>query len=56
MSESRNANIIFNKNGNGFLSTKIALPVPWIKELGFTENDKKALIKIENGKIIIEKA
>ncbi len=55
MKEARKANIIFNKNGNGFLSTKITLPVPWIKELGFSENDKSAIIKIEKNKIIIEK-
>ncbi len=51
----RKANIIFNKNGNGFLSTKITLPVPWVKELNFSENDKTAIIKIEDNKIIIEK-
>lgn len=56
MKEIRNANIIFNKNGNGFLSTKIALPVPWIKELGFSEKDKSAIITIEDNKIIIEKS
>lgn len=55
MKELRNANVIFNKNGNGFVSTKITLPVPWVKELGFSEIDKNAIIEIENEKIIIRK-
>lgn len=55
MKETRKANVIFNKNGNGFLTTKITIPVPFIKELGFTEEDKEAIITIDGEKIIIEK-
>ena len=51
----RKANDIFGKNGNGFVSTKIALPVPWIKKLGFTEDNKNAIISLQDNKIIIEK-
>lgn len=51
----RKANVIFGKNGNGFVSTKISLPVPWIKKLGFTEDNKNAIISLKNNKIIIEK-
>ena len=51
----RKANIIFGKNGNGFISTKITIPVPWTKELGFTENDKSAIIELKNNQIIIKK-
>lgn len=53
--ERRRANIIFNKNGNGFLSTKIALPVPWVKNLKFDENNKNAIIEFDKNKIIIKK-
>lgn len=55
MEESRNANVMFNKNGNGSITTRIALPVPWVKALGFSQDDKSATIKIVDEKIIIEK-
>lgn len=55
MKEIRNANIIFNKNGNGNTSTKITLPVPWIKEMNFNEDDKTAILEICENKIIIRK-
>lgn len=51
----RNANMIFNKNGNGFDTTKITIPVVWAKELGFTKDDKTAILKFDSNKIIIEK-
>lgn len=51
----RKANIIYNKNGNSYITTKITLPVPWVKKLGFSEENKNAIIKLEDDKIIIEK-
>lgn len=51
----RKTNIIFGKNGNGYTTTKITLPVGWIKDLGFTENDKSATIKIQGDTIEIKK-
>ncbi len=51
----RKANVIFGENGNGSLSTKITLPVPWIKKLGFSEDNKNAIIRLQDNKIIIEK-
>jgi len=53
--ERRNAKILFGKNGNGFTSTKITLPVPWIKEMGFSEDDKNAIIEFNEKEIIIKK-
>lgn len=46
---------MFNKNGNGFTTTRITLPVPFVKELGFTEEDRDCTIKLIDNKIIIEK-
>lgn len=51
----RKTNIIFGKNGNGYTTTKITLPVGWVKDLGFTENDKSAIIKIQGDIIEIKK-
>lgn len=53
--EIRKANILFNKNGHGSLTTRITLPVPFVKELGFTGNDREALIILEKNQIIIRK-
>jgi hypothetical protein len=53
--EIRNANIIFSKNGNGFVTTKITLPVGWVKELGATPEDKEVIIAFNNRKIEIIK-
>ena len=54
--EERKANIIFAKNGNGYVTNRITLPVPWVKELGITEEEREVKIILEDDKIIIEKA
>lgn len=53
--ERRKAKILFSKNGNGFTTTKISLPLSWIRALDFNENDKQALIELDFDKIIIRK-
>lgn len=53
--EIRNVNIIFSKNGNGFTTNKVSIPVPFIEELGFNLNDKQAIILKKNNEIIIRK-
>ncbi|MCI9063293.1 MAG: hypothetical protein HFJ17_01635 [Clostridia bacterium] len=53
--ERRKVNVSFGKNGNGFVTNKITLPVPWVKELGFNDNDRKAIIEFDKNKIIIKK-
>ena len=54
--EERKANVIFAKNGNGYVTNRITLPVPWVKELGITEEEREVKIILEDDKIIIEKA
>jgi hypothetical protein len=51
----RKANIMFNKNGNGNLTTRITLPVPWIKAMGLNENNREVLIEYNDEKITIKK-
>lgn len=55
MKDSREVNIMFNKNGSGNVTTRVSLPVPWVKELGFTEEDRQATIEICDDKIILKK-
>ena len=53
--EKRKANLMFNKNGRGFTTTRITLPVPWIKDMGLNETDKEVIIEYEDEKITIKK-
>ena len=53
--EKREAKIIYGKNGNGFITTKITLPVPWMKKLGFNQYNKYAIIELNENEIIIRK-
>lgn len=51
----RTANVMFNKNGNGFTTTRVSLPVPFVKALGITENDRLVIIELDDNKITIRK-
>ena len=51
----RKANMLFNKNGNGADTTRITIPVVWAKKLGFTSEDREAIITLEEDTIIIKK-
>lgn len=55
MKEIRKANILFNKTGQGSTTTRITLPVGWVKSLDFNEENRQAIIEIDNNKIIIRK-
>lgn len=56
MEEKRKQNIIFSKTGRGATTCKISLPIPWIKEIGFTEEDKESIIEIKDKTITIKKS
>lgn len=51
----RKANMIFNKSGSGSITTKITIPIKWARDLEFTPENREAIIKLENNRIIIEK-
>lgn len=53
--EIRTTKILFAKNGNGYTTTRITLPVPWVKEMGFNNADRTATLKFDGKKIIINK-
>ena len=59
MKEERILKVSFNSSGgtaskNG-MTTRITLPIKWVKDLGVTEEDREVKVKIHNDKIIIEK-
>lgn len=58
-STERILNVTFNKSGgnssrNG-VTTRITLPVSWIRELGITEEDREVIVILEEDKIVIRK-
>lgn len=54
--EKRNVNIMFMKNGHGSLTNRISLPVPWIKAMGFNEENRTAIIEFDGKEIRIKKS
>ena len=54
--DERTTRVQFGKNGQGYVTNRITLPVPWVKELGITEDEREVKIILEDDKIIIEKA
>lgn len=56
MEEKRDAKIIFHKAGNG-KSAKLTVPIPWLRELGISEEKREVEISIKSEKqeIIIKK-
>ncbi|HBE9110450.1 TPA: AbrB/MazE/SpoVT family DNA-binding domain-containing protein [Clostridioides difficile] len=54
--EQRELNISFHKSGNGYTTTRLSLPINWVKKLGISQDERKVIVTLEDGKIIIEKA
>ncbi|WP_343101920.1 AbrB/MazE/SpoVT family DNA-binding domain-containing protein [Romboutsia sp. MSSM.1001216sp_RTP31141st1_G3_RTP31141_220114] len=53
--EKRNLNVSFNKSGRGSLTTRVTLPIAWIKEMGIDEENRKIEVVFENNEIRIKK-
>lgn len=54
----RSLSVIFTKSGNDGISTRLTLPITWIKELNITETEREVevYLDLELKRIIIEKA
>lgn len=55
MKESRNINLSFYKSGCGSTSCRISLPISWIRSLGFSKDDREAIVEYNDNMIIIRK-
>lgn len=53
--EERKMNVIFTKGGSGSVTTKLTIPKSWIDQLGITKENRGVLMKIDEGRITIEK-
>ena len=54
--DSRKLNVTFGKNGQGNTSTKITLPLPWLREMGVSEEHRQVKLSFDGKSIVIEKA
>ena len=54
--EERKAKIMFTKSGRGSLTTRITLPITWVRELEATPEDREVKLILKDNKIIIEKS
>lgn len=48
--------INFVKGGSGSYTTRVILPVEWIRHLGITKEDSNVRLELIDNKIVIEKA
>lgn len=55
MKNSRILKVLFSKSGSGSTTTKITLPITWIKEMGIDEENREVEVSFDNGKIVIQK-
>lgn len=55
LKEERNLKISFTTSGSGSESTRISLPIKWIRELGIDKENREVIAIIDDDKIIIKK-
>ena len=53
--EKRDVKIMWAKTGNGSTTTRVTLPVPWVRQLGLTEDNRVATLELKDNQIIITK-
>ena len=59
MEEKRNLKVIFNRSGGtaskGGITSRITLPIAWVREMGLNPEDREIIATYDGEKIIIEK-
>ncbi|WP_270670253.1 AbrB/MazE/SpoVT family DNA-binding domain-containing protein [Paraclostridium bifermentans] len=55
LKEERNLKISFTTSGSGSESTRISLPIKWIRELGIDKENREVIAILDDDKIIIKK-
>ncbi|MCC0744612.1 AbrB/MazE/SpoVT family DNA-binding domain-containing protein [Clostridioides sp. ZZV13-5731] len=56
LKETRILNVNYNKSGSGSVSTRLNLPITFLRELGVTEIDRSVEVTLKGDEIIIKKA
>lgn len=55
MGEKRTLKIQYAKGGSGSKTTRLTIPITWIKEMGISEENREVEVSFDNGKIVIQK-
>lgn len=55
MKDTRSLKIIFGKGGSGSTTTRLTLPIAYIKQLGITPEERDVIVELDEDKIIIKK-
>lgn len=55
MKDTRSLKIIFSKGGSGSTTTRLTLPITYIKQLGITPEERDVIVELDEDKIIIKK-
>ena len=53
--ERRKINVIISKNGDGYKTSKISIPMQFFKSIGITEEEKVCDVTLYDNKIEIKK-
>lgn len=53
--EKKKKNVIFNKSGSGNWTTKIAIPMSWLTQMGVSQENREIEIAFDGEAIIIKK-
>lgn len=56
--EGRKLNVSFGKTGNGYLTSRLSLPITDLRDMGVTEKDREVIYLYDekNKQIIVKKA
>ncbi|MGL4801981.1 MAG: AbrB/MazE/SpoVT family DNA-binding domain-containing protein [Cetobacterium sp.] len=53
--EVRDLNIIFNKSGTGSTSTRLSIPIKWLRQMDISQDERGVTVYFDGEKIIITK-
>lgn len=53
--EPRILNISYAKSKSGSITSRLSVPITWLREMGITEDDREVKVSLKDGKIVIEK-
>lgn len=54
--EQRALNVSFSKSGSGSITSRLSIPISWLKEIGVTPDCKQVVLIKDGDKIILKKS
>lgn len=53
--ERKELNISYTKSGSGSITSRLSIPISWLKKMGVTQEDRKVEVVFEDNEIRIKK-